>query len=351
MVSIPSTGKVPVVTVQEERATTVLALDIGGTKLATAVLDASGRLSGHLVEPARRHEGPAVMVPRLFELGRRSLAAAGVRDGDLASVGISCGGPLDAAAGVLLCPPHLPGWIDVGIGALAQTEFGVPFALENDATAAALGQWRFGVGRGSSTMLYLTLSTGVGGGSIIDGRLHRGAAGNGGELGHLLVRSDGRPCLSCGRRGCLEAYCSGTNIAERAREALAAGTPSSLARRDPVTAKDVAEAAAAGDPVARAVWDETTALLGSALTDLTNVFEPDLIVLGGGVSNAGAMLLDPVRTLVADQAMRPAAAACTIVLADQPDLAGVLGAGAIGLERAEGADRLPRGQDAVHAAR
>ncbi|NUS04009.1 MAG: ROK family protein, partial [Nonomuraea sp.] len=196
----------------------VLSLDIGGTKLAAGVVTGDGRVHGWQYAPTRREEGPRRVLARLFDLGRKAVAEAGPPE--VAAVGISCGGPLDSAAGVLECPPHLPGWIDVPVGAMAAEAFGVPSVLENDATAAALGEFRYGAGRGTRTMLYLTLSTGVGGGAVIDGRLHRGAAGNGGELGHVTVRPGGRRC-SCGRHGCLEAYASGTSIAERAREALA----------------------------------------------------------------------------------------------------------------------------------
>lgn len=304
----------------------VLALDIGGTKLAVAVVTDGGSAHGVVVEPTRREEGWRVVVDRLFAMGRQAVAQAGL--GDVEAVGIACGGPLDAAAGVLLSPPHLPGWIDVPIGALAAEAFGVPSVLQNDATAAALAEYRFGAGRGVDTMLYLTVSTGIGGGAVIDGSLHLGAAGNGGEFGHITVRPGGRLC-SCGRHGCIEAYASGSSIALRAREALAAGAPSSLADLETVTAADVAGAAAAGDTLARQVWDETVALLGSAVTDLVNVFEPDLVVLGGGVTRSGAMLLDPVGEVVAREAMPPAAGAATIALAGLGDLVGVVGAGAV----------------------
>ena len=304
----------------------VLALDIGGTKLAAAVVTVDGSAHGLLVEPTPRGDDWHAVTGRLFDMGRRAVRRAGV--GDIMAVGIACGGPLDAASGLLLCPPHLPGWVDVPIGPLAAEEFGVPFALQNDATAAALAEYRFGAGRGTRTMLYLTLSTGVGGGAIINGELHRGAAGNGGELGHLTVRRGGRLC-SCGRRGCVEAYASGTSIAERAREALAGGAKSTMAALPRVTAADVAAAAAAGDAVAAAVWAETVDLLGAAVTDLVNAFEPDLVVLGGGVTRSGAMLIDPVRDLVAREAMAPAARAARVVLAELGDLVGVLGAGII----------------------
>jgi glucokinase len=229
---------------------------------------------------------------------------------------------------VLLNPPHLPGWTRVPIGPLAAEAFGVPFVLENDATAAAVAEHRFGAGRGTATMLYLTVSTGVGGGAIVGGAPHRGAAGNGGEFGHLTVRRGGRLC-ACGRRGCVEAYASGSAIAARAREALAGGRRTSLAGLPVVTAADVAAAAAAGDALAAEIWAETVDLLGAAVTDLVNAFEPDLVVLGGGVTRAGAMLIDPVREIVAREAMPPAARAARVELARLGDLVGVTGAGAI----------------------
>jgi glucokinase len=325
----------------------VLGLDIGGTKLAVAVVWPDGSTAGLHVTPTRRDDGPERVLERLFALGHDAVAAAGLdvlRGGDgerdgVAAVGISCGGPLDADAGVLLGPLHLPGWDAVPVVDLAAAAFGVPAALENDATAAALGEHRYGTGRtlpaGAGTLLYLTLSTGVGGGAVVDGRLHRGAAGNGGEFGHLVVQRGGRPCV-CGRAGCLERYASGTSIAERAVEALRAdGAASTLAGLPVVRAEDVAAAARAGDPLARAVWDETTALLGEAVADLVNVFEPDLVVLGGGVSRAGAQLLDPVRAVVRQAAMGPAAAAVRVETAALGDAVGVVGAAAVAFDRCD----------------
>lgn len=310
----------------------VLALDIGGTKLAVAVVTADGASHGLLTEPTDRQSGPDAVIAHLFDMGRRSIAASG--RGEPVAVGISCGGPLDAASGVLTSPLHLPGWIDIPIVAMASAEYGVPAVVENDATAAVLGEHRFGAARGADIALYLTLSTGVGGGSVIDGRLHRGAAGNGGEFGHLMVRPGGRQC-GCGRRGCLEAYASGTNIAIRARELLAdTDQPSTLRELETVRAEHVSRAASDGDALAAAVWDETTALLGQAVTDLVNVFEPHVVVLGGGVTRSGAMLLDPVREIVRTTAMPPAARA-EVTLAGLGDEVCVIGAGALALDLAK----------------
>ncbi|MDR2348259.1 MAG: ROK family protein [Bifidobacteriaceae bacterium] len=310
----------------------VLGLDIGGTKLAAAVVGQDGSTHGWQVEPTHRERGPADVIGRLFAMGRRAVAAAGL-DQPVQAVGVSCGGPLDADRGVLLAPFHLPGWVDVPIVAMAEAEFGLPAGLRNDASAAVLAEHAYGAGRGLATVVYLTISTGVGGGMVMDGRLHLGAAGNGGELGHLTVRPGGRAC-SCGRRGCLEAYCSGTSIARRgeeaARSARDGGVASLLDPAQGVTAQLVAAAAAQGDPVALGVWRETTDLLGQALTDLVNVLEPDAVILGGGVTRSGAMLLDPVREIVRRTGMGPARRAAQVRLAGLGDAVCVVGAGMVG---------------------
>jgi glucokinase len=311
----------------------VLALDIGGTKLAVAVVTADGRTHGLTVEPTRRDEGPEVILRRLFAMGNIALASSGFSE--VAAVGISCGGPLNAAAGILVNPLHLPGWIDIPIVALAEDHFGVPAVLANDASVAALAEFRYGAGRGTRTMLYLTISTGIGGGAVIHGSLHTGAAGNGGEFGHILVRTDGRECL-CGRFGCLEAYASGTNIAVRAREAVAAGGgDSSLAGIPEIRAEHVSAAAAAGDPLASRIWDETTMLLAVGITDLVNVFEPDRVILGGGVTRSGVDLIDPIRRAVLRDAMPPAAAVVTLDIAELGDVVCVVGAAAIAFDHAD----------------
>lgn len=312
----------------------VLALDIGGTKLAVAVVTEDGRTHELIVEPTRREEGPAAVIARLFEMGRRASTHA-LAEGlpPVAAVGISCGGPLNAMTGILESPLHLPGWIDIPIVSLTESEFGLPAVLENDATAAALGEHRYGAGSGTSTMLYLTISTGIGGGAIVNGRLHRGAAGNGGEYGHVMVRPGGRQCL-CGRYGCLEAYSSGSSIALRARAAAAiSGGGSVLGTRPVIRAEDVSRAAAAGDDLARAIWDESMQLLGVAITDLVNIFEPELVVLGGGVTRSGSALLDPVREAVLRDAMPPAAKAARIELAALGDAVCVVGAAALAFDR------------------
>jgi glucokinase len=291
----------------------VLGLDIGGTKCAAGVVAGDGSVHGFVSAPT---EGPE----RLFELGRQAVAESGIGWDGVHAIGIGCGGPLDPERGVLLAPLHLPDWHGVPIAELATAALDRPAVLDNDATAACAGEHRYGAGRGAQTMVYLTVSTGVGGGVVLDGKLHRGPSGNGGEFGHLTVDWHGRRCRGCGRRGCLEAYASGTSIAERAREA----------GMDGATAADVAQAARAGSPIAAKVWDETCEALASGITSIVNLFEPEVVVLGGGVVRTGEQLLAPVRELVTAQAMGPAVA---IVPAANGDAVGVVGAAAVAFER------------------
>jgi glucokinase len=323
-----------------ERA--VLALDIGGTKLAAGVVDRSGRVHSFLVEPSLAQEGPEPVLVRLFALGRRAVDESRLGWAGIEGVGIGCGGPLDTEAGVLLSPPHLPGWRDVPVTARARDEYERPAFLENDATAAAWGEHRYGAGAGTLNMVYLTLSTGVGGGVILGARPYRGSGGNGAELGHVTIDWHGRPCRGCGRNGCLEAYASGTSIAERMQEALALGDGGKPSRNG-LTAADVVAAAKAGDPIARKVWQETIDALACGLTSIVNLFEPELVVLGGGVSRSGEQLFAPVREWVRANAIAPAGRAADIVPAALGDHVGVVGAAAIAYDRMMTGDVIAHG--------
>jgi glucokinase len=311
----------------------VLGLDIGGTKLAAGVVTPRGEALSFVVGPGGAGDDADAGVKRLFALGHDAVSAAGVDPSRIGAVGIGCGGPLDPSRGVLVAPPHLPRWRGVPIAERAQDEFDRPAVIENDATAAAAAEFRYGAGHGTSDFVYLTVSTGVGGGAVVAGRLFRGAADNGGEFGHVTVDWNGRHCVGCGRRGCLEAYASGTSIAERAREAMDTGEPTSLPAG--ATAADVAAAAAARDPLAVRVWDETTLALGCGLTSIVNVFEPEVAVLGGGVTEAGEQLLAPVRARVKADAMAAAAERVRVVPAALGRRVGVIGAAAAVWERAE----------------
>jgi glucokinase len=319
----------------------VLALDVGGTKLAAGVVAGDGSVLSHLVIPARKTEGPDAMIARLIDLGREALEVADADRARIGSIGIACGGPLDPVNGIIQSPTNLPGWDGIPLARMVRDAFDRRVAVDNDATACAIAEWWYGAGRTRDveTLVYLTISTGIGGGLILDGRPFRGVAGNAGELGHLTIDYVGQQCV-CGRRGCLEANASGTNIARRAREALATGEASILAGKDDLTARDVAEAATAGDPLAARIWDETTAMLASGIANVLDVFNPELVVLGGGVTNAGDMLLRPVREQALAWAFPPAAVSAEIVLAELGADLGVVSAAVVAFERF--ADRAPQ---------
>jgi glucokinase len=297
--------------------------------LAAGVVGPDGTVHSFAVVPTRRRRPVEEILADLWDLGHRALAEADATAAEMFAVGIGSGGPLDARRGVLTAPAHLPGWRDVPIVRLAAQHYGLAARVENDATAVAGAEYRWGEGRGLDNIVYLTVSTGLGGGAVLGGQLFLGAAGNGGELGHVTIDWHGRRCPTCGRRGCLEAYASGTAIAERAREQMEPG--SVLAERaGELTAADVWAAAQAGDDLAGRIWAETVAALACGVVSIVNLFEPDLVVLGGGVTRSGAALLEPLQRAVADQAMGPAAAAVRVTLSSFGERAGVLGAAAVG---------------------
>ncbi|MGT2426427.1 ROK family protein [Amnibacterium kyonggiense] len=300
-----------------------LALDIGATKLAVALVDADGAVLRTERTATRRDDGPAAVLERLWALAERVRG-----DERPAATGIACGGPLDAAAGVLLGPLHLPGWDRVPIVRLAEERLGRPALLVNDASAGAWGEFRAGAAADARSCVYLTVSSGLGGGAVLDGRLLVGATTNGGELGHVVVRPGGRRC-ACGRRGCAEAYVAGTQLVGRAREAIAAGRATAL--RGDVDAEGIA-ALADADDLAHELWSDALDCLGQLATDLVNAFEPEVLVLDGGLSRR-AGLVETVRRAVAEDAIAPIRAVARVERAALDGAAPAVGAGLLALER------------------
>jgi glucokinase len=252
----------------------------------------------------------------------------------LKGVGVSFGGPVEADGRTVRRSMHVPGWEGFALADRLEHELGIPALVANDADAAALAEHRFGAGRGVRHMLYLTVSTGIGGGVIVDGRLHRGERAWAGEIGHMPLKPDGPPC-PCGRHGCLESLASGLSIARAARDRIQAQAPSSDGRShtllsalpiDQISARDVAVAAAQGDQLARAVWDEAMLWLGLGVAAAANLLDPGRVVIGGGLTGAGPLLLGPLRQAVAAHALDPAV---EVALAELGDEVGVLGGAAL----------------------
>ncbi len=310
----------------------ILGIDIGGTKSTVGVADSSGKLLSHKTILTPNVLGPTINLGMILPVACDVIEESGA---SVSAIGIGCGGPLDRKSGTLHKISNLPGWEGLCLTEIFSEEFGAPAYLDNDATAAAIGEAMFGAGRGVDCFAYLTISTGIGGGIIIDGKPYRGCGENAGEFGHAKIMPEG-PLCNCGDHGCLESLASGTSIARIAREGLANGARSVLdewvSSRDEVTAELVAKAAAECDPFAAGVWSQAMYHLGIGVANVVNVLNPRLVILGGGVTRAGDMLFAPVREVVSERAMEALAADVEIVPAANGDLVGLMGAFAVAME-------------------
>lgn len=316
----------------------VLGVDIGGTNLVVGCVAEDGSaLRAVASEPTHAEAGSSDVLDRLVALARHAIdrTRQSVPGAEIIGVGVGAPGPLDTRSGIVLLTPNL-GWVDLPLRQIIHDRLGLPAALDNDANCAVLGEWWVGAARGSRHAIGLTIGTGIGGGIILDGHLYHGASDVAGEIGHTTIDTEGRRC-KCGNYGCLEAYASGPNIALRAREALEAGAESVLPARvggdlGRITAQTVYEAAAAGDELALEVVNDTARFLAVGVANLLNVFNPEVVVVCGGVTLAGDHLFVPLRREVARRAFKPAVAACRIVPGALVGTAGVYGAAKVFLD-------------------
>ena len=278
----------------------LIGLDIGGTKLAVVITDRDGTIIHKTRRPTEVARGPEAVVGTLCEMVREVTALTGASPQDLAGIGVSCGGPLDTTTGIVYSPPNLPDWDAVPLKAWLEDDLHLPTYVENDANAGALAEWMFGAGRGYRDVVYMTMSTGIGGGLILDGRLYRGTGDAAGEVGHMTLVPKG-PLCGCGKHGCLEALCSGPSIARRAREWLADHEEPSIMREiargdlTTLTAETVMAAARRGDAGALYIVDETARYMAMGLGNIVNILNPQIIIIGTIIVKAGDLLLEPIR--------------------------------------------------------
>jgi glucokinase len=311
-------------------------VDLGGTSLRVGLVDADGRLVGSLADhtPKRALDGVNVILNLLGRL----LRARRLHVEQVAAIGIAVPGPADARQGILLTPPNLPGWRNAKLAATLRERTGRPAHLENDANLAAFGEWRRGAGRGHDNLVYITVSTGVGGGLVLGGRLHSGVTGTAGEIGHVVVDPVGPRC-TCGSRGCLETVASGTGLARRAQQAARAGEATAIlraagGRAEAITAEVVTAMAAEKDRVATRLLEEAAEGLGTALGMLANLLDPGLVVIGGGVAlNAWSRLVVPARQRMRRIAWERPARAMRVVKPALGERSGLIGAAEWARER------------------
>lgn len=308
-------------------------IDIGGTKCA--VLTGDGE---NIIE---RISFPTTNVTDTLSAIYAAVEKVGCGD----AIGVSCGGPLDSERGVILSPPNLPGWDNIAIVRELTQRFLVPAGLENDANACALAEWRFGAGRGSKNMIFLTFGTGMGAGLILDGRLYHGTSGMAGEIGHVRMERFG-PC-GYGKAGSFEGFCSGGGIRQIgqtvAREKLQTGQTVGFCQSaddlDRITAKSIAEAAAGGDADAIRVYEICGEKLGQGLSVLIDVLNPEKIVIGSIYERSGALLKTSMEAAIEREALAAARSVCRIVPAELGDSVGDFAAIVVA------ADALERSQE------
>jgi len=317
----------------------IVGIDIGGTNVvAGTVAEDGSELLGLVSEPTLAEQGADAVVARIVKLARASMAQAPGRE--IAGVGIGSPGPLNTKTGVVLLTPNL-GWTNMPLRDRIAGELGLPATLDNDANCAVFGEWWRGAARGVSHVVGLTIGTGIGGGIVLDGQIYHGASDIAGEIGHMTIDSNGRRC-KCGNYGCLEAYASGPAIAARAVEGIQAGAETSLPQYvagdlSRITAQVVYEAAHDGDGYALEMVRDTAKLLGAGVANIINIFNPEVVVICGGVTLAGAKLFGPLRSEVQRRAFKPAWGACRILPGALTGTAGVYGAAAVFMQRTWGA--------------
>lgn len=321
----------------KKRELPVLAIDLGGTKVITAIVSDKGEVLAKEYNLTLADEGPHRVISRMLSAIDRLLSVKDMGLSQLHSISVAAAGAIDMQKGLVTSSPHLPGWYNIPLRDIIKGKYGVNTFLINDASAAALGEHRFGAGRGVKTLIYLTVSTGIGGGIIINDKLYCGPSGSAGEIGHMTIDVNGSKC-SCGNIGCLETLASGTAVAQEAIRRVSLGEKSSLleivgGKIENITAQKVGAAAQSGDPLALDVIAKAATYLGVGMVNLVNIFNPEMIIVGGGMAKMGDLLLAPARQVVRERAFQLSAQAVRIVPAQLGDDGGLLGAAAFAFQQ------------------
>jgi len=301
-------------------------IDIGGTKIAIALAALDGEVLAKRRLPTPNENGPFA----LLEIVSQTLAEMiGENESDLTAIGVGSPGPLDIDHGLILSPSNLRNWDRIPIVEVLSKKFAVPVILDNDANAAALGEFSFGAGRGFKNVFYVTVSTGIGGGVIIDGNIHHGVSTGAGEIGHTIVDPDGVRC-NCGSVGCLETVSSGTHLVRLVKEKLDAGEPTAIcdliADGTELSTQVLLEAVRRGDPVAIDIWDKACRYLAISIANAISLLAPEVVVIGGGISSAGDLLIEPLRRLVPQYVSMIPKSEINIVTAELGTESGLYGA-------------------------
>jgi glucokinase len=314
----------------------ILGVDLGGTKIATALATAQGEILARGYSPTPAQAAPEAAVDSILATIKKTISSRKLKASQVLGIGIAAAGLIDGDKGEVISSPNLPSWHEVPLRDIVEQRFAVPAYLGNDATLAALGEWHFGLKREIANLIYITVSTGIGGGIIADDRLYTGAYGVAGEIGHMTIDINGPHC-NCGNIGCWETLASGTALAREAVSQITAGANTSIiglvnGDMSKVDAEAVSLAAKQGDKLAKALISRLGYYLGVGLVNLVNIFNPELVLIGGGVAKMGDLLLQPAIDIVKERAYSMAAHAVEIKPALLGDDSSLLGAVAFVLE-------------------
>ena len=293
----------------------IIGIDLGGTKILTALADSEGRIISSVKIDTQASLGPEKVIANMIKSISLVVKQARVPLSRVSRVGIGAPGPILGQA-IIVSPPNLPGWLHVNIKSVMQKKLKKKIYVENDANAAAFGEFCFGAGKGFKNLVYITLSTGIGGGIIINGKIYTGSIGTAGEIGHMVIDQKGPKC-GCGNRGCLEALAAGPAIAKMAGQK---------------NALEAELAARRGNKRAQNAINTAAKYIGIGIANINNILNPDIFVIGGGVSNMGRILLDPVKSWAKKYSMEASRKSLIIVPAKLKNNAGVMGAIAVCLK-------------------
>lgn len=307
----------------------VIGVDLGGTKISCALATVAGIVESKWTIPTEAHLGEKVVLDNIIDSINKVMELGKVSIDRIKAIGIGSPGPLDIEKGIVVTTPNLP-FKNFKLVEPIKNEFNVPVFLDNDANVAAIGEYMLGAAKGLKNMIYVTVSTGVGGGAVLDGKVYRGSTYNALEVGHMTLDPFGPTC-GCGNNGCLEALSSGTAIARRANEALRSKVETSLRKYETVTSYEVFEEAKAGDTVAKEIIDRALTYLGIGISNMITSFDPEIIIIGGGVAKAGDIVFNKVREVVNRRNFKTMAENCKIVPAGLGTNAGMLGAVALAM--------------------
>jgi glucokinase-like ROK family protein len=278
----------------------VVGIDFGASHLSLLLADLSARILKEIEVKLDIKQGPEACLAEADRQMREMLANSGLALKDVLSFGAGFPGPVVAEAGIVLSPPIMPGWDRYPIREMLENQWKSPVSVNNDAELGALGEWAAGAGRGERNLAYIKVGTGIGAGLLLDGQIYRGVTGSAGEIGHLTIEENG-PLCTCGNHGCLEALAGGRAIALQAQDAIKAGSRTQLSNIQPIesiTAREVAAAARRGDLLAQQILRQAGERIGVAIAGLVNLFNPGMVIIGGGVAQAGDILLEPIRQAV-----------------------------------------------------